>query len=293
MKPSPKPLWPGFILALTTTCMGKPAPMAPDVIEVPEARVQAVFQEHRNVIVAEALTEILGRPVTSEEVLIEMGEAGAYRVIHEWGLEQDRERLAGLGGDEAETLQRTIEAREWMVSHLTDVVIQEELRWTMPAEFDAGDDACEDAPGFLGVGTVQTIYRPALSSTIMVFSTSGQATSRNAKRQTGSNMTVRDSSTGDTLFASGSGRSYHRCDFALATVYDAMEFNREHPDIGQWCVESNGEHRAWNDAGEELETGSQHPEGCVDLIGNADPTEPERLIDRPGMREEPPSSTTP
>lgn len=281
MKPSPNPLLSTLLLALTTACMGKPAPIALDGIEVAGEKVQSVYNDQNHVIVAEALTEILGRPVTPEEALLEMRYAEAYRIIHEWGLERDRERLSGLSGDEAEMLRRTIEAREWMVSHLTDVVIQEELRWTMPSEFDADADACEDTPAFLGVGTVQTIYRSAQSQTAMVFSTSGQATSRNAKREVGSNMTLRASPTGDTFYGTEARRTYHVCDFRLATVYDAMKLNLLHPDIGQWCVQLSGEHRAWNDAGEEVEEASQTPGGCEDIIGN-DPTDAEDGISRRG-----------
>ena len=281
MKLSPKTLLPMLLLVLTTACMGKPAFIALDGIEVAGERAQFVYRDQNHMIVAEALTEILGRPVTPEEALLEMKDAEAYRIIHSWGLEQDRERLSGLSGDEAEMLRRTIEAKEWMVSHLTDVVIQEELRWTMPPEFDAATDACEDTPEFLGVGTVQTIYRPAPSQTITVFSTSGQATSRNAKREVKTSMTLRNSTTGDNFYSIGSKRTYHRCDFRLATVYDAMKLNLLHPDIGEWCVELSGEHRAWNDAGEEVEEGSQTPGGCVEVTGN-DPADPEDGISRRG-----------
>ncbi len=282
MKPSPNPLLSTLLLVLTAACMGKPAPIALDGIEVAGGRFQPVSQDQNHVIVAEALTEILGRPVTPEEALLEMRDAEAYRIIHSWGLERDRERLSGLSGDEAEMLRRTIEAREWMVSHLTDVVIQEELRWTMPSEFDADADACEDTPEFLGVGTVQTIYRPARSQTAMVFSTSGQATSRNAKREVKTSMTLRNSTTGDNFYGTGSTRTDHRCDFRLATVYDAMKLNLLHPDIGNWCIELSGEHRAWNDAGEEVEEGSQTPGGCVDITGN-DPADSEDGISRRGQ----------
>ena len=278
----PKTLLSMLLLVLTTACMGKPAPIALDGIEVAGERAQFVYRDQNHVIVAEALTEILGRPVTPEEAMLEMRYAEAYRIIHEWGIEQDRERLSGLGGDEAEMLRRTIEAKEWMVSHLTDVVIQEELRWTMPPEFDASADACEDTPEFLGVGTVQTIYRPAPSQTITVFSTSGQATSRNAKREVKTSMTLRNSTTGDNFYGTGSTRTYHRCDFRLATVYDAMKLNLLHQDIGEWCVELSGEHRAWNDAAEEVEEGSQTPGGCENIIGN-DPADAEDGISRRGQ----------
>ena len=91
MKPSPKFLL--LALMLMAACTGGPAPRTPGDARTVDS--QSPFIPGLDVTVAAAtLTRILGRPVTTDAVLM-MGDAEAYRIIHEWGLENDLRRLAG------------------------------------------------------------------------------------------------------------------------------------------------------------------------------------------------------
>ena len=193
MKPSPRFLL--LAIMLVAACMGGPAPRTPGDARTLES--QSPFIPGLDETAAAAtLTRILGRPVTTESVWM-MGHAEAYRIIHEWGLENDLRRLAGLSGDAAEQLQQAIEVKRRAFATLTTVAIQDSLARTMPTEFEPGDGACSEAPELLNVETTHTIDRSTQGSIIRIHSSSSQTINRDMKRSAENSMSFRNASTGE------------------------------------------------------------------------------------------------
>ena len=263
MKPSPKS--PLLALMLVAACMGGPAPGTPGDPRTLES--QSPFIEGLDVTVAAAtLTRILGRPVTTDAVL-RMGDAEAYRIIHEWGLENDLRRLAGLSGDAAEQLQQAIEVKRRAIATLTTVAIQDSLARTMPTDFEPGDGACSETPELLNIETTHTIERSTQGSIIRIHSSSSQTTNRDMKRSAENSMSVRNASTGERVHGSDRSRSRPSCNSSAMAVHQSVSLNALGAGVAEWCVETSGKHQAWNDAGDAVEAETQNPAGCERLSG--------------------------
>ena len=136
-KPSPQLLLLALAVGLAAACMGEPATLAPTVPEVSEQEVPVFVSIPFEEAAAGTLSRFTGTTVMPEDVL-EMGKIKAYRMIFEFSVEEDLERLEGLEGEEADALKRSIENRRRTVSSLLTArarALRPGLRRTAPVHY--------------------------------------------------------------------------------------------------------------------------------------------------------------
>lgn len=272
-KPSPQLLLLALAVGLAAACMGEPATLAPTVPEVSEQEVPVFVNIPFEEAAAGTLSRFTGTTVMPEDVL-EMGKIKAYRMIFEFSVEEDLERLEGLEGEEADALKRSIENRQRTVSSLLTMEISQELGESMPPGFALSDQGCDETPQFSTQETSLWIERPLISTYLKVYSSSSHTTSHNAKHGIVHTLEIRDKSTGEIKASDGRNSTRAICDQFGFGAEAAIFLHRHSPGIENWCAEARGEHRAWNDADESVETETRNPYGCVDLVENDDPTDP-------------------
>ena len=210
-----------------------------------------------------------GQPTTAEDVLMMGSEAD--RIFLDHILERNRALLETVNGDEADQMMSRIEAAERMLESLE--IMQGNA---LPAV--AADGVCEGDPTIIFADTNLLVSR--LPRGVFVSSRSGHTTEGFVYHRTENLVRVYNRETAKVVHEYLTAQVDRSCMDRRGLVGSNMFIDESTPDLDNLCVMASGYHQGWNDGGEESESNTSNPDGCVDLTGNDpdDPRDPGQII---------------